>query len=188
MAWNAAPPPAIRGSRLREPLVRSYAWDRFRSWPSSNKNPSCGARDLWAGRVREPSTGSRGQLSGSYRFLTIGLRDKVAVDSGREARQSGREGRDKVAVDKSSHAQLCAQGARQSDRAQVIEKTEFSLGARGTAPSGRPLGRQKRQWPGRDRGAAVPEDHALLAEIELGVRVVLVHDLQRVAVDAAKIA
>ena len=55
--------------------------------------------------AKRPSTGVAPKLSGSYRFLTIGLRYKVPVDFGPEAIQSARGRRYKVPVDNSPRPQ-----------------------------------------------------------------------------------
>jgi hypothetical protein len=75
-------------------------------WLESLRNESsCWASGLVGGSRSEPSTGPRGQLSESYRFLNyrkyIEWRDKVTVTLGPKARQSDRGGRDKVTVDNS---------------------------------------------------------------------------------------
>lgn len=72
-------------------LASSALEVRFSVSQSASQNLCGWVRDLVGGsRLGEPSTVSRDQLQETYRFLTIGLRDKVAVTLGAIARQSGR--------------------------------------------------------------------------------------------------
>lgn len=68
--------------------------------PFVNKT-SCWASGLVGGSRSEPSPGPRGQLSGSYRFLTIGFSYKVTVIFRSISLQSDREFPYKVTVDNS---------------------------------------------------------------------------------------
>ncbi len=113
---NRLPP----GSALFRPSVTSgfRSWFRCRSGSRGCLSKLVtGARSL----VGDPRPRGRPQaqppkLSESYRFLTIGLRDKVAVPFCPKARQSGRAKRDKVAVDNYLIPQGYSQPAPQSGR------------------------------------------------------------------------
>jgi hypothetical protein len=71
--------------------------------------PVVGPAASWA--ALWPSTRPRGQTTGGYRFLTIGLREKVPVVFAPETGESARGFREKVPVDNYLFTQAYAQPA-----------------------------------------------------------------------------